>query len=106
MDAISNRRKLYPSMDECQSANVLLEPAHEGLSDFSAVLFGHHLMAIAGQPDIFEVYVRGLYTCLIEPPLHDAQATATACARRRTVSRRPFSCASVRTSTPLRTRRT
>src|SRR5215467_1370460 len=25
-------------------------------------------MAIAGQPDIFEVHVRGLYTCLIEPP--------------------------------------
>src|SRR5207244_8233704 len=24
-------------------------------------------MAIAGQPDIFEVYVRGLYTCLSEP---------------------------------------
>ena len=24
-------------------------------------------MAIAGQPDIFEVHVRSLYTCLIEP---------------------------------------
>ena len=52
-------------MDECQSANVLLEPAHEVLSDFSAVLIGDHLMAIAGQPDIFEVHVRGLYACLI-----------------------------------------
>ena len=49
------------------SGNVLLEPAHEVLSDFSAVLFGHHLMAIAGQPDIFEVHVRSLYACLIEP---------------------------------------
>src|SRR5262249_30297904 len=49
------------------SANVLLEPAHEVFGDFSTVLFGHHLMAIAGQPDIFEIHVRGLYTCLIEP---------------------------------------
>src|ERR1035437_8507298 len=49
------------------SVHVLLEPVHEKLCDASTVLFGHHLVAITGQPNIFEVYVGGLYPCLIEP---------------------------------------
>ena len=47
--------------------HVLFDPALEVLGDGSAVLFRHHDVAIAGQPFIFEVHERGLYSCLIEP---------------------------------------
>src|SRR5882672_1488551 len=49
------------------SVSILVEPAHEKFGDAGAVLFGHHLMAIPGQPDIFESHESGLYPRLIQP---------------------------------------
>src|SRR5580704_3379846 len=53
-----------------RSGHVLLEPVHEELGDFSAVLLGHELVAIAAYPDIFQVHVRRPNTCLIQPLGH------------------------------------
>src|ERR1700682_324966 len=47
--------------------NVLLEPVHEEFGDPSAILFGHHLVAVSWQPYIFEVHIRGLHAGLIKP---------------------------------------
>jgi hypothetical protein len=47
--------------------HVLIEPLHEKLGDASTVPFGHHLVAITGQPDVFESHAIGLDSGLVEP---------------------------------------
>src|SRR5258708_9226012 len=62
------------------SVHILVEPTHEESGDARTVLFGHELVSVAGQPDIFESHEGGLYACLIEP-LGDAMRIRTEIAR-------------------------
>src|SRR3981081_4045224 len=47
--------------------HILFEPVHEQFGDASAILLGHHLVTIAREANIFQVYVGGLHARLIEP---------------------------------------
>ena len=49
------------------SVNVLVEPVHEELRDAGAVLFRHHLVAIARQAYILESHESSFYARLIQP---------------------------------------
>jgi hypothetical protein len=47
--------------------HVLVAPTHEEPCSADTIFFGHHLVAISEQPDIFQVHVLGLHPSLIEP---------------------------------------
>lgn len=59
-----------PSPALHSSVHVLVEPVHEKLRDLSAVFLGHHLMAVAGHADIFQVVVLSFYARLVQPLGH------------------------------------